>query len=184
MSGEEVRFNVKMPQTLRDDAKRNAERGELSEEVRKLFRRKAYGLGDGEFTTELEETEAELEATRNELDDLRRERNKIEAQISSKEARENRLVEKRDRLKEREEKQSQTIEMLENMLQDGERIYPARIENYADVAEEEAMSMLQKLKDRNPEVPSEAFELSSPNEPLNWKQATNNTTQHNNNPST
>jgi len=31
---DEVRFNVKMRRQLRDDAKRNTERGELSEDVR------------------------------------------------------------------------------------------------------------------------------------------------------
>lgn len=172
MSDKEVRFNVKMPQTLREDAKRNADRGELSEDVRKLFRRKAYGLGRGEFTTELEETEAELESVRNELDDLRRKRNELEAKISSKEARENRLVEKRDRLKEEQDDRSQTLDMLENMLKDGERVFLERIENYADVETETARTILQQLKDRNPDMPEDAFKLSEPQEPLNWKQAT------------
>jgi predicted nuclease with TOPRIM domain len=174
MSDETAKFTVQMPKSLREDAKRNSDRGDLSKDVRKLFRRRAYGLGNGEFTTELEETQAELKSVRNELDDLRRDRNKLEAKIQSKEGRENRLKEKLDRLQQEKEDRTQTLNMLENMLHDGERIFMQRIKNYAEVGEDEAVDMLQQLKDRNPDVPEKAFELSHPNEPYDWKEATNN----------
>jgi chromosome segregation ATPase len=172
MNEEKVRFTVQMPRSLREDAKKSADHGDLSNEIRKLFRHKAYGLGDGETTTELDETEAKLKSVREDLDNLRERRNDLESKISSKEAKENRLVEKLDRLKQEREDRSQTIEVLENMLYDGQRIFMERIKNYADVSEGQAIDMQQELKDRNPDVPDEAFELSEAHEPTNWIEAT------------
>jgi hypothetical protein len=63
-----------MPEELREDAKAKTERGELAEEVRDLFRQKAYGMGAGESPTELERKKAELESVRNNIDNLRHRR--------------------------------------------------------------------------------------------------------------
>lgn len=164
-----VRFTVQMPEDLREDAKRNSERGELSEEVRDLFRRKAYGIGDTDKPTELEQTEAELEEVRNSIDDLRLQRSKIVAKIQSKENRETRLEERIDRLKQESEEINQTLTVLENMLQNGERMWPVRIKNAVDVDQDTAQELYMKLQDENPELPQEAFEEPGVHTPNDWR---------------
>lgn len=168
---EQVRFTVQMPEELREDAKRNTDHGELSDDVRDLFRRKAYGIGDTEKPSELERVEAELQDVRDTIDDLRTERSKIEAKIQSKENRETRLEERRDRLREEKETASQALDMLENMLQSGERMWPVKIKNAADVDMDTAQDLYLKLKDRNPEIPEKAFTEPGVHEPANWSDA-------------
>jgi chromosome segregation ATPase len=163
---EEVRFNVKMRRQLRDDAKRSTERGELSEEVRDLFRRKAYGFSADSENTELERTRAELEKVRERIDDLRRERRRIDAEIESQESRATRLEEKVSRLEERDDKFATTVDTLESLLLDGARIFPERVDDDLD-----AEAIITELKERNPDVPDKAFRLSKPDEPTDWREA-------------
>lgn len=169
MTDDFVRYNVRMPEKLRDDAKRSAERGELSEEVRSLFHRIAYGSVHGTGTSELEKARAELESVRNHKDDLRRERRRIDAEIESVESRETRLEEQVERLEATTDELEETINALERMLLNGERMFPKRIENAVDDLDVDADRVRRELQDRNPEVPDYAFELSSPSRPNNWK---------------
>jgi len=168
MSGgdDEVRFNVKMRQQLRDDAKRNTERGELSEDVRDLFRRKAYGVA-GDETSELERKKAELRDVRGRKDELRQERRRINAELESQEDRETRLEEQIAQLEERDDKFSTVVETLETMLLDGARIFPERVDDDLD-----AQRVIDELKERNPDVPDSAFRLANPNEENDWRQNT------------
>jgi len=159
-----------MPEDLREDAKRNAERGELSEEVRDMFRRKAYGIGDSEKPSELEQAEAELEEVRNSIDELRLKRSQIDAKIQSKENRETRLEERIDRLKQEREEVNQTLTVLENMLQNGERMWPTRIKNAVDVDQDTAQELYTILQDENPELPQEAFEEPPIHAPADWRE--------------
>jgi len=167
---DKVRFTVQMPEDLREDAKRNSERGELSDDIRDLFRRKAYGIGDTDTPTELEQAEAELQEVRNSIDDLRLERSKIDAKIQSKENRETRLEERIDRLKQEQTEVNQTLEMLENMLQNGERMWPVRIKNAAGVDIDTAQELYVKLMDQNPELPDAAFEEPAIHAPNDWRE--------------
>lgn len=167
---DDVRFNVKMPEQLREDAKRNAERGELSEEVRKLFKRKAYGGSAVGETTELEKAKAELREVRDRKDELRRKRGRLENELEAQEARETRLEERIRRLEEERDKLTSHVEMLENMLQNGERMWPTRIKNAAGVDTGTAEELYQQLKDQNPELPTAAFEEPGLHDEPNWKQ--------------
>jgi len=164
---EEVQYNVKLRRQLREDAKRNTKRGELAEDVRDLFRRKAYGFSADSENTELERTRAELEKVRERIDDLRRERRRIDAEIESQESRATRLEEKVSRLEERDDRFSTVVETLESLLLDGARIFPERVDDDLD-----AEAVITELKERNPDVPAKAFELSTPNEPTDWRDAT------------
>lgn len=169
-TAEEVRYNVKMPEKLREDAKRKTKRGELSQEVRDLFRRKAYGADASQEFSELEQKKAELREVRRDIDRLRDNRADIENKIQSKERRVTRLEEQIERL-ERETDQLETqLEMLENMLQNGEYIWPVRIKNAADVDAETAKQLHQQMKSRNPEVPERAFEEPHIHDPDDWRE--------------
>lgn len=172
MSDEEVRYNVKMPQRLREDAKRNTDRGELADEVRKVFRRKAYGETAVDEPSELEKAKAELESVRERIDDKRRDRGRIENEIEALETRAARLEERIESLEEEHNAIDQAIEMLENMLQNGDRMYVARIKNAADVDEDTAKEIQARLKDRNAELPDRAFKLPTPHEDADWIEAT------------
>lgn len=169
---DEVRYNVKMRRQLREDAKRNTERGELSEGVRDLFRRKAYGEQAAGETTELERTKAELRDVRDRIDDLRRERSRIDTEIESQETRAARLEERVEALEEKQSDLEQTVKTLENMLQSGDRMWPTKVKNAADVDKDTAIQLHEQLKDRNPDLPPEAFEQSSPHEAFDWQEAT------------
>lgn len=170
-----VRFNVRMPEKLRDDAKRNTERGELAEETRSVFRRKAYGVGGTEKLSELEQVKAELREVRNNIDDLRHKRNQIDAEIQTEETRAARLEERVDKLEEQRDDLHSSLETLENMLQSGDRMWPTRIKNAADVDMDTAEELYHELRGRNDDLPEAAFEEPSLQEPADWRDA--NTTQ-------
>jgi chromosome segregation ATPase len=169
---DEVRYNVKMRRQLREDAKRKAERGELADDVRNLFRRKAYGEQAAGETTELERTKAELRDVRDRIDDLRRERSQIDSEIQAQETRATRLEERVEALEEQQNDLEQTVETLENLLQSGERMWPTKVKNAADVDKDTAVQLHEQLKDRNADLPTEAFEQSSVHEPFDWMEAT------------
>jgi len=167
---EEVRYNVKMRQQLREDAKRNTKRGELAEDVRDLFRRRAYGEQAAGETTELQRTKSELREVRERLEELRHERGKIQNEIESQERRAARLEERIEQLDQQNDQLEQAVEMLENMLQNGDRMWPTRIKTAADVDVSTAEQLYQQLKDRNPELPAVAFEEPHIHDPNDWRE--------------
>ena len=173
MSDDDVRFNVQMPESLREDAKANAERGDLSEEVRDLFRRKAYGTGGVEQVSELEETKAELREVRNRIDSKRMDRSQLDAKIQSLEARANRLEERVAELQEKNDKETQYLEVLEEMLKNGTRLWPVMIKNKIDVDIDTAKSLYQELQGRNAELPDAAFAEPKIHQPADWREVDN-----------
>lgn len=169
LKDEKARYNVQMPKELRDDAKRNAERGELAEEVRALFRRKAYGVDETGQHTELQEVKAELREVRQQIDELRHDRSIIDSKIQTKEARATRLEERVEALEVENEELDTKLQMLENMLSEGTRLWPTYIKNTADVDIGTANHLYEELQERNGELPDEAFEEPGVTESSNWK---------------
>ena len=167
---DKVRYAVKMRRQLREDGKRNAERGELAEEVRAVFRRKAYGAGAVNSPTEVERTKAELREVRDRIDELRQKRGRIETEIEAQESRAARLEERLESLEADRDELEQSAEMLENMLHDGARMWPTRIKNAADVDADVAEELYQRLQDKNPELPPEAFEEPALSDPTDWRE--------------
>lgn len=165
-----VRYNVQMPETLREDAKANSERGELASEVRDVFRRKAYGLGESETPSQIEQTKAELREVRNQIDEWRAKRDRIDAKIKTKEARANRLEERLSDLEEERSEMDTYLEVLENMLQNGERMWPVRIKNAVDVNRDTAGELYEELRARNGELPDAAFDEPSIHTPSDWRE--------------
>ena len=168
MSGDkddDVRITVQMRRQLREDAKRNTERGELSEEVRDLYRRIAYGTDGTSENSELQKAQAELDDVRDRIDELRKERRKIDAEIESQESRAARLEERISNLEQRDDKFDTVVETLETMLWDGSRIFPERVDDAVD-----ATAVIEELKERNPDVPEYAFQLAETHEPTDWRE--------------
>jgi len=172
-SDEEVRYNVKMPKRLRDDAKRNTERGDLAKDVRKVFRRRAYGAGAVEEESKLDRAQNELEQVRERIEDLRRKRGRIQNEIESQERRATRLEERISSLEEERDEVEQAIQTLENMLQNGERMWPTRIKNATEFDKSTAEEIHVELKNRNTELPERAFKEPPIHEPNNWIEADN-----------
>lgn len=168
---EQVRYTVQMPKRLREDAKRNVERGELAEEVRDIFRQRAYGVGASEQPSELEKAKAELRDVRSTIDDLRHKRSQLDAQIEAKETRASRLEERISALEEQKSELEATIDTLENMLKNGERMWPTRIKNAADVDPGTAEEIYHELQERNPDLPDPAFEEPQIDTPSDWTEA-------------
>jgi len=157
MNEEKVRYNVQMPETLREDAKANTKRGDLADEVRDLFRRVAYGADATEQPSELEQKRRELRQVRQQIDELRLKRDQLETRIGAKEQRATRLEEQVSGLEEKRNKKEAALELLENMVTSGERLWPGRIEETAGVDGETAEELYEQLQNTNPELPEEAF---------------------------
>jgi len=169
---ETVRYNVQMPRELRQDAKRNADRGELAEEVRDLFRRKAYGdVAAGESPTELQRARQKLKDARRQLEDYRHKRDQYKAKVSSQETRVARLEEQVSELEKNRSETQQAYDTLETMLHNGERLTVTRIKNVTDTDERTAHELQQQLRSENPDVPDAAFELADLREDSDWKVA-------------
>jgi predicted nucleic acid-binding Zn-ribbon protein len=166
-----VRYTVQMPRELREDAKRNTERGELAEEVRDVFRQRAYGIGGTDSPSELDKVKAELRDVRQTIDDLRHRRRQLDAEIEAKETRATRLEERIEALEEERSELETTVDMLENLLLDGDRMWPTRIKNAADVDPSTAEEIYHELRDRNPDLPDAAFEEPALSDPADWTEA-------------
>lgn len=165
---EQVRYNVQMPRKLREDAKRNCERGELAEAVRDVFRRKAYGCGST-APSETERVTAELRDARRHLDELRHDRNMKDTKIQAQETRVARLEERKDAAEARQSDIEETIDRLQALLSDGERLWPTRIKNETGCSTGRATELHKALKDRNPDVPDTAFLEPGVSDPTDWR---------------
>jgi len=168
---EEVRYTVKMRRQLREDAKRKSEHGELADDVRNLFRRRAYGAGGVETNSELQRTKEELQSIRERIDELRRKRGQIDNEIQSQEARANRLEERIESLEEDKDLLDEKVGFVENMLLDGDRMWPVRIKNAVGVNEDIANEIYHELKQKNQDLPEEAFEEPAVHAPVKWTDA-------------
>ena len=165
---EAVRFTVQMPPTLREDAKESTERGELAEEIRDLFREKAYGVGGTESSTQLERKQAELERVQRNKEDARHDRNKLNSKIQTLEQREERLKAEIDELQQDKEQIDQWLATLERMVQNGTRMWPRRIKNELGVDSDTARELYDRLKAQNANLPDEAFSEPSIHTPSDW----------------
>lgn len=166
---ETVSFAAKMPRRLREDAKRNTGHGELTEEIRNLFRRFAYGPEAGQETSELDRLEAQLQEVRQHLDSLRYDRRQVDIEIETYETRATRLEEKVSALERRRSELDTKTETLETMLHNGDRWWPKRIMNSINVDRSTAEKIHRELKERNPELPEDAFKVPAVHQEFDWK---------------
>lgn len=170
---EKVKYTVEMPESLRQDAKERTERGELADEVRGVFRRKAYGTGGLDQPSEIEQARAELREVRRQIDEFRQERDLLDSKISSKEKRANRLEERIEALEDRSSEIEGKLETLENYLYDGEPMWPSYIQDKANVDEKTADRLHQRLQQRNEDLPEEAFQEPPVHGSSDWREYSN-----------
>lgn len=173
MSGndEMTQTGFKVSEKDLEEAKENAEFGDLSEELRKTVRRMAYGRDK----TRREELRDKLKKKREEDRKLQREINakKAEQQDVQREIRD--LENELDEIRDSDAEYQGMLEAIESDLQDGTRIDPEsrKIEKAAEAAGKSTGEVLNDLRERNPDVPECAYRLAEPHEPGNWKDAVN-----------
>lgn len=156
MSDEEtVQVSHLVPEHVKDAAKEKTEHGELSEHVRNLYRRMAFG----EDVAEHETVKMELERVRDEKDDVRRKIRDLQSDLEAIERKETRLEEKLNQHTSRKDKYEGHLESLETQLAQGAHIsttHPGvkRASNVGNVDKDEVIT---DLRERNPSVPDHAF---------------------------
>lgn len=151
-----VRVNHRVPNHVRDAAQDKTEHGELSELVRNLYKRVAFGEDVAQHDT----VKLELERVRDEKDDVRRQIRELEAELETIESKERRLEEKLSKHNSRQDKYEGHVESLESQLLDGTHISPSHpgVQRAANVGECDGEDVIDDLRERNPEVPDYAFE--------------------------
>lgn len=150
-----VRVNHIVPRHVREAAQKKTDHGELSERVRSLYRRTAFGEDYDENAT----IKMELERVRDEKDEKRAKMRELRAELESLESKETRLEEKVSKHESLEQKYEGHLESLESALKSGNSLSEkdARVEMAANTGECEPEEVIQTLKERNPEIPDHAF---------------------------
>lgn len=151
-----VRTTIRMPRNLRDEAKAQAEHGQLSEMVRDVFREIAFG----EDINKREQYKRQLERIRDDKDDIRADIRDLQTELEKLEAQEARLEERLNETTSLRDKYDGMLEMLEHELYSGENIFAehAAVKRAARTSNLEPDQVIEELKERNPEIPEYAFE--------------------------
>jgi chromosome segregation ATPase len=170
MSDEEekqmVTFNIDLD--TYQQAKEKLAHGEMSEELRMKLKRIAYGTD----ASKREQLREKLHTLREDKRDIESEINTLRGKRSEKTRKIERVEQRLDDLRDIEGEYNGALEMLESRLLQGERIYIQldAVENAAQLGEKNKEDVLEDLKDRNPDVPAYAFELSPVHEPTDWRE--------------
>lgn len=151
-----VRVTHRVPEHVRDAAQQNTEHGDLSELVRSLYGRIAFGDAEGGA----ESIEIELERVRAEKDDLRQQIRELQNELQTVEQAETRLEEKLSTHRSREDKYEAHLEGLEASLYDGQHVDPTHplVKKAASAMNVEPDDVIAELQDRNPAIPEYAFQ--------------------------
>jgi len=162
MTDEKTRVNVEMPDHLHNAVMRELPHGKFSEEVRSLAQRLAFG----EEIAEDDALRAELENVRAEIDDVDATMTELRAKRKELENKEKRIEKKVDKQAKQQQKHEGQIEMLEGELRAGQNLDEGdgRVKRAADSGRMKPEHVIEKLRNRNPEVPDYAFETNIPSQ--------------------
>lgn len=149
-------------------AKEKLEHGEMSEELRSRVNEIAYGITVGRQ----ERLKEELHTLRDRRHSQVAERDALNADISETERKIERVEGKLDTLRDQAAEYNGALDTLESQLHEGERLFPKHdgVETAAQIGGKSIQDVLDDLRERNPDVPAYAFELSHPNEPFDWRE--------------
>lgn len=156
--GEETaRVVAEVPKSVKETAKEKLPYGGLSDEIQQTLERIAFG----EELSQRSRLERQRDEIKEKLRQKRAERRELNAEIETLEDRIGGLDEKLSSITTREDKYEAKIEELEAMLRiDGTRLDPdhAAVKRAATTGGVEPEGVVETLKERNPDVPSYAFE--------------------------
>lgn len=156
MSGDDrtqVHFTV--DRNAKELAKEKLEFGELSN----LLRDEVHRVAFGEEISKREQLQERLNQLREERDELRSEKRQIETDIEEKETEIARVEERLSGLERKEDRYEATLEMLEETLLEGGRVFEdhGQVIKASKVGGKEPEDVIAELKERNPNVPDHAF---------------------------
>lgn len=157
MSGADdtVRANALVDRQTYEDAKANADHGELSEAIRHAIRSVAYGSAIADARS----LEIELDTLREEKSRIREQIRSLEAELDHVERREQRIEDEIAERRSADERYVGHLEQLEESLADGQSVFAghAAVRRAADAGGKTPDDVLTDLRERNPELPDEAF---------------------------
>jgi chromosome segregation ATPase len=155
MSNDKDQINFTVEKSAKDLAKEKLEHGELSTELRETIHRIAYG----EEISKRERLHKQLAEKRDAKDSKRAEKRELEAEIEEIEGEIARIEERLDGMERREDKYEATLEMLEETLYAGGRIFEdhGQVIKAAKIGGVDEADVIDELQERNPSIPDHAF---------------------------
>lgn len=155
MSDEKTQVHFKVDKNTKELAKERLEHGELSTELREKLQQIAYG----EEVSKRERAHKRLAELREKKDEKRAEKREIEAELEEIEGEIKRLEERLDNMERREDKYEATLEMLEETLYAGGRVFEdhGQVMKAAKIGGKETQDVIAELKERNPSIPDHAY---------------------------
>lgn len=154
---ETVRVVANVPKSVKETAKQKLEYGGISREVQETLERIAFG----EELTQRSRLERQREELEEKLRQKREKRRELDAEIDNMEQRIGGIDSKLSNITTKEDKFEAKLEELEAKLRhDGVHLDPTHpaVERAAGTGSVEPEGVIKTLKDRNPDVPSYAFE--------------------------
>jgi len=155
MTDGKTQINFTVEAGAKDLAKEKLDHGELSTELRETIHRVAYG----EEISKRERLHKQLAELRDEKDAKRAKLRELQADVEEIEGKIARIEERLDGMERREDKYEATLEMLEETLCAGGRVFEdhGQVMKAAKIGGVEPAEVIEELKDRNPSVPDHAF---------------------------
>lgn len=150
-----VQVSHLVPESVREDAQENSGHGDLSEAVRQAYQIVAYG-DDYQDAARLKQR---LERAKNEYQRLIEEEERIQDRKQETENRIRQLKEQLEAIQSQEEQYDELLTELENDLYNGAHVFPdhGAVEDAATVGGKTAEDVIDDLKERNPDIPQDAF---------------------------
>lgn len=151
-----VQVNHMVPRGIKEQAKQKADQwGELSDAVRRVYRiiARRGEFGDkGELEVELLKAKHDRERLEEQIDEL-------SEQLSVVTEREKEIEEQIATREERESTYESHLEEIESEIRSGQSVFPEHgmVEEAASVGNTNPMSVIDELRDRNPDLPDAAF---------------------------
>jgi len=152
---EMVQVSHLVPEDVKEDARENAQHGDLSEAVRQAYEI----VADGDDYEDRFRLEQRLERTRSEYESLVEQKERIEREMRDLKSQIGRLESKLESIEEADAEYNESLKDLTVSLRQGEHLFPshAAVQEAAELGNCEARDVIQELKDRNPEIPDDAF---------------------------
>ena len=174
MSDDKSQTVFTVEREAKERAKKKLNHGELSERLRQTIHEIAYGTEVTErnrLKEKRSDLREEIRDIEREIDDLKHDREKKEREVS-------RIDDRLDALADGEGEFEGYLQALENDLHEGMRlsVQHGKVERASELGECEASDVIEALKERNPNVPKEAFRDAKPHEDNRWKRSPNSRT--------
>lgn len=168
MSDDKDQVNFTVDADAKESAKKRLEHGEFSAKLRQRVHELAYGTEVTERKRLQEKRQEKRQNVRDlthEIEGLKEERNREEREIE-------RIDSRLDALADDDGEFEGFLQAIESDLHEGYRVDPnhGKVERAAEIGDCKPSDVIEALKERNPEVPDEAFRDAKQTEPAKWNE--------------